>query len=73
MEKIIENATIFYKNGIKVFYDAISISESGVFIGNKKTKNNTTEKFVNHTFIPRNQIERIIIFDKQRKIIDIDL
>ena len=65
MEKIIENATIIYKNGKKEFYNAISVKENGIFIGDIK--------FINHGYIPNNKIQKLIFLNRDGKSINFDL
>jgi len=64
MPDMIENATITYKNGLKKIYEAISITKKGVYTGYIKPKNKKGEEFVNHSFIPRDQIKKITIFNE---------
>jgi hypothetical protein len=66
MKDIIENATIIYKNGFKEICYAISISDKGVFTGYLKS-NSEVEKFICNSFIPRDQIEKIIVFYENGK------
>lgn len=72
MEKIIENATIVYKNGLRKIVDALSITQNGIYIGRIDPKKEKNEKFVNHSFIPKNQIQKIQFFDSTNKLQDID-
>ena len=65
MEKLIENATIIYKNGKKEFYNAISVKENGIFIGDIK--------FINHGYIPNNKIRKLIFLNRNGKSINFDL
>ena len=65
MKKLIENATIIYKNGIKELCDAISITEKGVYTGHVNSIAVNEEEFINHSFIPKDQIRKIIIFNEK--------
>ena len=65
MEKIIENATIIYNNGKKEFYNAITVKENGIYTGDIK--------FINHSYIPKNQIQKIIFFNRNGKQKNIEL
>ena len=67
MKNIIKNATIIYKSGIKKICDTISITEMGVYIGRLESKKEINHNFVNYGFIPKNQIQKIIFFDKNGK------
>jgi len=71
MQNIIENATIVYKNGLKKICEAISITERGVYTGYIKPKND--EEFVNHSFIPKDQIQNIMFFSENGKLKDIEI
>ena len=71
MQDIFEDATIIYKNGLRKVFDAISITSKGVYTGYVNSKNESEEKFVNNTFIPRNKIKKIMIFNEDGKSKDI--
>ncbi len=73
MQNIIENATIIYKNGLKKICEAISITEKGVYAGYIKPKNKKDEEFVNHSFIPKDQIQKIMFFNENGKSKDIEI
>jgi hypothetical protein len=64
MKNIIKNATIVYKNGIKKICDTISITEMGIYVGRLESKKEVNQNFVNYVFIPKNQIQKVIFFDK---------
>ena len=72
MEKIIENATIVYKNGLRKIVDALSITQNGIYVGRIDSEKEKNEKFVNHSFIPKNQIQKIQFLDSKNKLQDID-
>jgi hypothetical protein len=72
MENIIENATIFYKNGLKKIYDVISIQNKGIYIGFIKN-NNGRKKFVNHSFIPNDRIKKIVFLNNKGNLENIFL
>jgi len=65
MDKIIENATIILKNGKKEFYNAITVEENGIYTGDVK--------FINQSYIPKNQIQKIIFLNRNGKPKNIDL
>jgi hypothetical protein len=71
LENLIENVTIIYKNGLKRFCDAISITEKGVYTGH--IKNSNEKEFINSNFIPINQIKKILAFNKNGNCQNIDL
>ena len=68
MQNIIENATVVYKNGLKKICEAISMTEKGVYIGYIKPKNENDEEFVNHSFVPKDQIQNILFFSENGKL-----
>jgi hypothetical protein len=57
---------------VKKLYDAIRITEKGVYTGILQSKNNQEGVFVNHGFIPNNQIQKIMFFGETGKSTDID-
>lgn len=67
MKDIIENATIEYKNGLKKIFEAVNITEKGVYVGAIRS-NNEDEKFVYNSFIPSDQIRNIFVCDEKGKI-----
>lgn len=73
MKKIIENATILQKNGVKQIYDAIHITKKGIYTGRIATTREEGDVFEDHGFIPRDQIERVTICNDHGKSKDIDL
>ena len=64
MEKIIENATIIHKNGLRKIFNAISIQNKGIYIGFIKN-NNGRPVFVNHSFIPNDRIKKIVFLNNK--------
>jgi hypothetical protein len=67
MKDIIENATIEYKNGVKKIFEAVTITEKGVYVGAIRS-NNEEKKFVYNSFIPLDQIKNIITCNEKGKI-----
>lgn len=72
MKYIIENATIIYKNGSEKIFRAIKIKELGVWIGKIDSKNGINKNFLKYSFIPNDQIQKIMYFDQNGKLKDID-
>ena len=72
MNDLIENATIIYKNGLKKICDAISITEKGVYTGFIKSSNENKEEFVNNSFIPMDQIKKIMVFTENGNLKNLD-
>ena len=56
-----KNATIFFKNGEKQLCDVVSITEKGVHTGHINNTIDESESVIRHGFIPKYQIEKIII------------
>jgi len=73
MKHIIENATILYKNGVKQICDAIHITKKGIYTGRISTKQTQEAVFEDHGFIPRDQIEKIVVFNEHGKAKEIDI
>ena len=72
MQNIIENATIIYVDGLKEIFDAIILKENGIYAGHIKSVNKDKKEFINHSYIPRNQIKKIIFLTENGEIKDID-
>ena len=67
MDNLIENATIVYKNGFRKICEVISITDKGVYTGFMKSLG-LKDVFVNNSFIPVDQIRKIIVFNNNGKI-----
>jgi hypothetical protein len=66
MQKIIQNATVEYHDGIKETFDALQVVERGVFIGRMRQEDETsTSEFFIYGFIPRTSIRQITNRDKE--------
>lgn len=65
MRDIIENATIVFNNGKKENCNAISITNKGVYIGEISSNNHKENHMINHSFIPKDQIQRIFICNEK--------
>jgi hypothetical protein len=72
-KNIVENATIQHKNGLKQIYDAIYITKKGIYTGRIIKKSENEGVFDDYGFIPRDQIEKITVFNEHGQIKDIDL
>jgi hypothetical protein len=68
MNDIIENATIIYKDGLKKIFDAISITEKGVYTGYIKSNKDDYIDFIDSGFIPIEYIEEILFISKDGKL-----
>jgi len=60
MIKILEHAVITYNDGYVAFYDAIHMTDNEVVFGKISDKN----VFLKCGGIPKNNIEKIVILDK---------
>lgn len=72
MKHIIENATILYKSGVKQMFNAIHITKKGIYTGRIIVKDEQEDVFEDHGFIPRDQIEKIMVCNEHEKARDID-
>jgi hypothetical protein len=72
MQVLIENATIIYKNGLKEICETISVTEKGVYTGEIKSINENRRDFIYHCFIPKDQIQKIMVVNEEGKVKDID-
>ena len=73
MVKIIEKVLIIKNSGIKQIFDAIQITEKGIYTGHVRTIKKKSKKFEEDGFIPLNQIQKITILNEHGKSKDIDL
>ena len=73
MKDIIENATIFFKNGSKELCNAISIIDKGVYTGKIELIDGKKDRLIKHGFIPKDQIEKITFLNEHGKSKEIDL
>jgi len=72
MENILQNATITLKNKEKQLFEAILISQKGIYIGVINKSYDGKKKFEEHRFIPKEQIEKISFLNEEGKQQDID-
>lgn len=59
MVKILENVTIYFKNGVRECHSAISFRKKGICTGHISSKLNNDLKFIEKGYIPLDQIRRI--------------
>jgi len=62
---ILKNAIITYNNGEKEIFDAILITEKGIFTGVIKMNDNYSEDFIDNGLISKKEIKNIIVFYKE--------
>ena len=72
MKNIIKNVKILHKNGLKQIFDAIKITNQGIYTGQILSEDEHGEVFEDFGFIPRDQIQKIIVFDEEGKCKDIN-
>ena len=59
MNKILENVTIYFKNGERECYSAISFRIKGICTGLITNDTDNNLKFIEQGYIPLDQIEKI--------------
>lgn len=64
---IYKNAIITFSNGEKEIFDAISITNKGIYTGIFILNNNNCEKFIDDGLISKENIISIIVIDKNGK------
>ena len=64
MKNRFENATIIFKNGEKEFCNVITIVDEGVYTGFIESKIDINKHVIDHRFIPRDQIQKILFLDE---------
>lgn len=72
MESIIKNGTIIFKNGLKKSFEVISLTKTGVFTGYFQQSNKNHKEFIDQGFIPKDQIEKIFVFNSHSRLEEID-
>jgi hypothetical protein len=63
-----DNVTIIFKNGEKKFCDVVTIIDKGVYIGELKSIVEDKLNIINHGYIPKDQIHKIIISNEGGKV-----
>ena len=59
MNKIVENVTIYFKNGERECYNAISFRKEGICTGIIVDNSDNDVKFIEQGYIPLDQIDKI--------------
>ena len=72
-QDIIENVTVVFKHGGKQLFDVIKIVKNGIYIGQFNTGKRSNKKFEEHSFIPHDQIKKIIMVNAHVKKKEIEL
>ena len=73
MGSIFENATIIQKNGVKQLHAAILVMDKGIYTGILKTQNGKEQQFEEHSYIPRDQIEKVVVCNESGTLQDIEI
>jgi hypothetical protein len=62
-KKIFKNAIITYINGEKKIFDAIAVTDKGIYTGIIKVDKDNCEEFIDDGLISKEEIKKIIILD----------
>ena len=73
MNEIVENVTIYFKNGERECFNAISLRKKGVCTGNIVNNSDNGIKFIEQNYIPLNQIEKITFLLDNDELKTLDL
>ena len=71
-KNILENAIVTYVNGEKEIFDAIMITDKGVYTGFIRLNKDHCEEFIDDGLISKENIQKIIVLDKKGISKDID-
>ena len=72
-KKIFKNAIITYINGEKKIFDAIAVTDKGIYTGIIKVNKDNCEEFIDDGLISKEEIKKIIILDNSGGSQKIDL
>jgi hypothetical protein len=72
MKKIYENVTIYFKNGERECYKAITFRKKGICTGIIKNNPDSEIRFIEQGYIPLNRIEKItyLLENDETRIVD---
>ena len=72
MKKIYENVTVYFKNGERKYYKATSFRKKGICTGIIENNPDKEVIFIEHGYIPLNQIEKItyLLENDETRIVD---
>ena len=73
MNKIVENVTIYFKNGGRECYNAISFRKKGVCTGHIINDPDSNFKFIEQEYIPLDQIEKITYLSENDELEIVDI
>jgi len=71
-DNLYKNAIVTYNNGDKEIFDAIVITEKGIYIGSIRLNKYNHEEFIDDGLISKENIQKIIVLDKEGISKDID-
>ena len=72
-KKIFKNAIITYINGEKKIFDAIAVTNKGIYTGIIKVNKDNCEKFIDDGLISKEEIKKIVILNNDNNSQKIDL
>ena len=72
-KKIFKNAIITYVNGEKKIFDAIAVTDKGIYTGIIRVNEDNSEEFIDDGLISKEEIKKIIILDNSGDSQKIDL
>ncbi len=64
-DNIYKNAIVTYNNGEKEIFDAIVITDKGIYTGLIRLNKNYQEEFIDDGLISKENIQKIIVLDKE--------
>jgi hypothetical protein len=71
-ENIYKNAIVTYINGEKEIFEAIVITDKGIYTGFIRLNKDYQEEFIDDGLISKENIQKIIVLDKEGISKDID-
>jgi len=69
---IYKNAIITYYNGYKEMFDAIAITNQGIYTGIIRKNKNNNEEFIDGGLVTKETIKKIILVDESGNLKNID-
>jgi len=72
-KKIFKNAIITYVNEEKKIFDAIAVTDKGIYTGIIRVNEDNSEEFIDDGLISKEEIKKIIILDNSGDSQKIDL
>ncbi len=72
-KKIFKNAIITYINGEKKIFDAIAVTEKGIYTGIIRVNKDDSEEFIDDGLISKEEIKKIVVLNNDDNSKKIDL